>query len=70
MHHAQAYQMLFLKFRWDLINHSSEIRGLHSIKCSRETLHNTLYSMYKKTLSLSDQGIHKGKCKVAIDVKE
>ena len=29
--------------------HSSEIRGLRSIKCSRKTLQNLLYFMYKKT---------------------
>ena len=29
--------------------HSSEIRGLCSTKCSRETLQNLLYFMYKKT---------------------
>ena len=29
--------------------HSSEIRGLHSTKCSSETLQNLLYFMYKKT---------------------
>ena len=34
--------------RW-LIRHSSEIRGLRSMKCSSETLQNLLYFMYKKT---------------------
>ena len=29
--------------------HSSEIRGLHLLKCSSETLQNLLYFMYKKT---------------------
>ena len=29
--------------------HSSEIRGLHSTKCSSETFQNLLYFMYKKT---------------------
>ena len=30
-------------------SHSSEIRGLHSTKCSSKTLQNLLYFMYKKT---------------------
>ena len=30
-------------------SNSSEIRGLHSTKCSSETLQNLLYFMYKKT---------------------
>ena len=31
------------------IQHSSEIRGLRSTKCSSKTLPNLLYFMYKKT---------------------
>ena len=47
--------------------HSSEIRGLHSTKCSSETLQNLLYFMYKKThvvfsiFHFVQQGIHKVK---------
>ena len=33
----------------DKNEHSSEIRGLRSTKCSSETLQNLLYFMYKKT---------------------
>ena len=36
-------------FYINVIFHSSEIRGLHSTKCSSETLQNLLYFMYKKT---------------------
>ena len=31
------------------VDHSSEIRGLRSTKCSSETLQNLLYFIYKKT---------------------
>ena len=47
-------------------SHSSEIRGLSSTKCSRETLQNLLYFMYKIDI---DQGIHKEKSKVARNEK-
>ena len=38
-----------LKIGFLITMHSSEIRGLHSTKCSSDTLQNLLYFMYKKT---------------------
>ena len=65
--------------------HSSKIRGLRSMKCSSKTLQNLLYFMYKKTHVVFfrfsfcatllypfvdiDQGIYKGKSKVARNEK-
>ena len=43
------YFTLSQNTKYLLVLHSSEIRGLHSTKCSSETLQNLLYFMYKKT---------------------
>ena len=48
-----------------LVVHSSEVRGLRQMKFSSETLQNLLYFMYN-----IDQGIHKGKSKVAWNENE
>ena len=42
---AKAPELVIVFF----LNHSSEIRGLRSTKCSSETVQNLLYFMYKKT---------------------
>ena len=43
------YLFLYFRIAKQYYYHSSEIRGLLTMKCSSETLQNLLYLMYKKT---------------------